>query len=644
MDSIDYSNIKFYESLGFKVGVEIHQQLFTKKKMFCNCPTGKYSKTYDAEILRHMRPTLSELGEYDGCALMEFKTKKEVIYLLNKESICTYEMDDTPPFLVNPEGLDIVIEIALLLNCSIVDEMHISRKQYLDGSIPTGFQRTAVVGINGWIPYKDRKIRISHICYEEDACREVSDIGHRITFRTDRLGIPLIEVITHPDMKTPQEAGDVVMEIGRLMRSTGKVRRGIGSVRQDVNVSITGGNRVEIKGVPQIGWIPTLVHNEALRQKSLLEIKQILAQRNITEGNLNVFKSDLTNIFASTKSEILKNNLAKGAVIGGIKIGGLGGILNYPTQPSKVFVDEIAGRVRVIACLDIMPNLFNTDNYPSYEDSDNDLALIKKALNIGKDDVGVIIWGSKQDVEAALEEVRLRIIDAIKGVPNETRQPFRSGLTDFERILPGPNRMYPDTDSPPTTITKETVEKIKQCLPKAPWEKEDDYIKLGIPCQVARELAIFGKTSLLYKILANNKLNPTLVGVVLTQQLKALRRKGINVNRISDEATLELFELYAKGAFHKEAIPLIIEKLAEDGSLSVKDIIAKFNLSVIAEGKLQDVVERTIKDNQFKILKSNQKNLLDKMTKFYVGKVMEKFKGRINGQVLQMYVRGRLKK
>ena len=69
-----------YERVGFMSGLEVHQQLMTDLKLFCRCPAGIYSKEYDAEILRHMRPTLSELGEYDGTALMEFKTKKDIIY------------------------------------------------------------------------------------------------------------------------------------------------------------------------------------------------------------------------------------------------------------------------------------------------------------------------------------------------------------------------------------------------------------------------------------------------------------------------------------------------------------------------------------------------------------------------------------
>jgi len=232
--------------LGFKCGIEIHQQLFTERKLFCRCPAHRYSDEHHAEVLRHMRPTLSEMGVYDGCALMEFKTKKEILYLLNKESVCTYEMDDTPPFPINQQALDIAIELALMVGCSIVDELHLARKQYLDGSIPTGFQRTGIVGINGGIPFEGKRIGVSHFSIEEDACREVTDEGHLIRFRTDRLGMPLIEVVTDACFKSPEEAARGVRHIGRILRATGKVRTGIGAVRQDVNVSIEGGRRVEI--------------------------------------------------------------------------------------------------------------------------------------------------------------------------------------------------------------------------------------------------------------------------------------------------------------------------------------------------------------------------------------------------------------
>src|ERR1035437_5982787 len=247
--------------------------------MFCHCPARRYTSTHDGEVLRHMRPTLSELGEYDGTALMEFKTRKNIIYRIKNETACTYEIDDTPPFPIDPVALDEAIEISVLNKMNIVGEVHITRKQYLDGSIPGGFQRTPIIGVGGKIQLKKKTINLIQLSIEEDSSREISDIGHVRVYKTDRLGMPLIETVTHPEFKNPDEVKEGADYIRFLNRSTGKVRTGIGSTRADVNVSCKGGTRVEIKGVAHTGWMPELTHNEVFRQWALLSIRDLLKER-----------------------------------------------------------------------------------------------------------------------------------------------------------------------------------------------------------------------------------------------------------------------------------------------------------------------------------------------------------------------------
>ena len=270
-----------YQRIGFMSGLEVHQQLKTKEKLFCRCPAGVFhsNNNYHAEVIRHMRPTLSELGEYDGTALMEFKTKKEITYRLNNATTCTYEIDDTPPFPINREALEYALEISLLSKLNIVGEVHITRKQYLDGSIPTGFQRTAILGVEGEIQISNKRIGLIQLSIEEDSCREISDIGHKRIYKTDRLGMPLIETVTHPECLTPDELREAAEYIRFLNRSTGKVRTGMGAAREDVNVSCKGGTRIEIKGVSHNRWIPELSHIEAFRQWALLNIRKVLLSR-----------------------------------------------------------------------------------------------------------------------------------------------------------------------------------------------------------------------------------------------------------------------------------------------------------------------------------------------------------------------------
>lgn len=561
--------------LGFKCGVEIHQQLLTKTKLFCRCPAGCYTTHHDAKILRHMRPTLSEMGVYDGCALMEFKTKKEILYLLNKESVCTYEMDDTPPFPINQEALDIAIEIALLLNCQIVDEVHIARKQYLDGSIPTGFQRTAIVGINGYIDLPNKRIRIRQFSIEEDACREISDDGHIIKFRTDRLGMPLIEVVTEPDFKTPQEAALGVKAIGRLLRATKKLRRGIGAVRQDVNVSIDGGRRVEIKGVPRYQLIAALAHIEALRQKSLLALSEEFKRRRITTDNLKTEILDITAEFNHTRCSTLKDALQNGHKIRGIKIDGISGLLNWKTQPGRTFAHELSGRVRVIACLDNIPNLFHTDNSPDYEGSHIDLHRLRNIFKHTENDVIVIAWGPEKDTITAINEIRERVVEAMNGVPHETRQHLRDGLTDFERILPGADRMYPDTDHPPLRLNPARVEKIKLGLPEKTGEVEARFKAFGLPLDTIEYLALSPHKTLVDE-LASNGANMKIAGSLLGRTAKSFSRKGFYLRNIKPSTWKKLIDELTRLEVQQKFYEEILIRLSKNPGQKMETLLHGF--------------------------------------------------------------------
>ncbi len=561
--------------LGFKCGVEIHQQLLTSRKLFCRCPAGLYSNRHDAEIIRHMRPTLSEMGVYDGCALMEFKTKKEIVYLLNKESVCTYEMDDTPPFPINQDALDIAIEIALLLNCQVVDEMHIARKQYLDGSIPTGFQRTAIVGINGFIDTPLKRIRVRQLSIEEDACREVTDDGHTITYRTDRLGMPLIEVVTEPDFETPEEAALGVKAIGRLLRATGKVRRGIGAVRQDVNVSIDGGCRVEIKGVPRYQFIAALTRTEALRQRSLIDLKDELLRRGLTKEALKSEQRDLTEDLKNTRSEILQNAIKKGFHIRGIKISGIEGLLNWKTQPGKTFAHEISGRIRVIACLDQIPNLFHTDHYPDYVGAHIDLRRIRNVFRVQDKDAVIVTWGLEKDTVTACNEIRDRFIDAFDGVPNETRQHLQVGLTDFERILPGADRMYPDTDHPPLRILPARADSIKIGLPEKTYEVEKRLRSYGLPEDTIEYLALSRHLGLIEE-LARADADMKLAGRIIGQTKRSLERQGHNLGSINDATWKRLIAGLDERKIQAKHFENIVLKLSSDPKQEIKDLLDGF--------------------------------------------------------------------
>lgn len=607
-----------YKKVGFKSGLEIHQQLLTEKKLFCRCPAGKYSREYDAEILRHMRPTLSEMGVYDGTALMEFKTKKNIIYHIKRETVCTYEMDDTPPFLINEDALDIAIGIGMLYNCNIVDELHIARKQYLDGSIPTGFQRTAIYALDGWIPYKDRKVRIVQMSIEEDSCREVSDIGHDRVYLTDRLGMPLIETVTEPAMRTPQEAAEVAWQCSKLVRSTHKVRRGMGAAREDVNVSVEGGTRIEIKGVPQITMIPILTYNEAMRQWNLLRLREELKKRGITPETFESESYDITKLLKKVHYAPLKNAADSGMKISCVVLKGFKELLHWHTQTDTYFSKEISDRVRVIACLTNIPNLLNSDS-TSDTISSADWLKVKKFTNAADNDTMVIVWGGDDDVKTAVSEIIIRAKEATIGVPSETRQAMSDGTNGFERILPGADRMYPDTDLPPKKITKEKIKQIKSWLPEQFWKRIEWYIKLGIPKDTIEELSVSNYAELFKQAVNEWKINPTTAAVFLIQFPKRLKKNGCMIEWMHESMLEAILKNYAEGKIPKDALLSTLKNVTELGV---------FTEEVILNPADNKEIEETIKleKSEYDKMKINNP---EKKSEILMGMVMKKLRGRI---------------
>lgn len=620
-----------YAEVGFKSGLEIHQQLLTEKKLFCRCPAGKYNnEEYHAEILRHMRPTLSELGEYDGTALMEFKTKKDIIYRINRDTVCTYEMDDTPPFEINDQALDISIEVGLLLGSTIVDELHIARKQYLDGSIPTGFQRTAIVSVGGKIPFKNREIRIIQMSIEEDSCREFADNGHTRIYLTDRLGMPLIETVTYPDMKTPQEVAEVNDILRRLVRSTGKVRTGIGASRQDVNVSVRGGTRIEIKGVSKIKYIPLLTYNEAMRQWNLLRLREELKRRGITEKTFKSKTDDITHLLKNTDYQPIKKALSNGMVAKCVTLKGFKGLLNWQTQTDTFFSKEISDRVRVIACLDQMPNIINSDSYENTL-STAEGQKIRKFVGCNDKDTLVIVWGSEQDSETGAKEIVIRAKEATIGVPSETRQALKDGTNGFERILPGPDRMYPDTDLPPKKILDERKENIRKNLPVHFWLYEKEFTQMKVPADVLRPLTDSKYPALFKKMVNTWKIDPVFASVAMVRFVKHLKRMKYDTSSLTADVMEIIFSAYKDKKIIREGVFHAIKMTAKEGKLK-----KEFLLTPAKKTDIDKEIE-----NAKKTLKKMKLHNPDKKNDILIGLVMNKLQGKASGEYVAKKINGK---
>jgi len=573
-----------YRELGFKCGLEIHQQLATQRKLFCRCPAGVYQDgdDFDAQLVRHMRPTLSELGEYDGTALMEFKTRKNINYRIKGETACTYDIDDTPPFPLNRDALAIAIEIALLLKSSIVGELHIMRKQYLDGSIPTGFQRTGIVGIEGEIPLTNHTVRIIQLSLEEDSCREVSDVGHERVYTTDRLGMPLVETVTYPDLRTPDEAAEAAQYLRYLARSTGKVNTGIGAARQDVNVSIEGGTRVEIKGVQRIRWIPKLTHNEAFRQNALLSIRDELLEQVGDPDSWNPQSVDIDRNETHDPHGAL--DLSQGDQLVAMKLPHFGGILSRFTSPGRSFADELSDRVKVVACIE-KPNMTFSEALDSRL-PEACWERLSKTLDAATEDGLILVWGPSADLPTAVETIEERCRWAFAGVPNETRKAMPDGTTIFERVLPGPDRMYPDTDSVPIPIEEETITAARCELPTSTIAEQLGQLReWSVPQDAYPFILRNGLFTTLQDVIDRSSLDPRFAGTLIGHVLRSVRG-GTSVDK--ERLSWLVDQVQSRDLAH-DILKVLVPLAIEDAEAPFDTLLTKAGYQAHAEA---EIVER----------------------------------------------------
>jgi glutamyl-tRNA(Gln) amidotransferase subunit E len=576
-----------YDRIGFKSGLEVHQQLKTSKKLFCNCPSGRYQANdcFDAEVVRHMRPTLSELGEYDGTALMEFKTKKNIIYRINNETACTYEIDDTPPFPINREALEYALQISMLCKLNIVGEVHITRKQYLDGSIPTGFQRTAILGVEGEIRLKNKKVRLIQLSIEEDSCREISDIGHWRTYKTDRLGMPLIETVTYPDFANPDEVKEGADYIRFLNRSTGKVETGKGSTRADTNVSCRGGSRVEIKGVPSTKWMPELTHVEAFRQYALLHIKSILQHKIPDRGNWKISSKEIDLNEIKFSYQPIRDAKKPGHKCMAVNLRNFEGVLSHFTQPNQIFADEIINRLKVIACLE-KPNMIHSEQIDRTI-SEKKLEKIKSEIGSKQGDAQIIIWGPEDDMQTALETIEERCIMAMEGVPEETRKSFKDGTTIFERVLPGADRMYPDTDSAPIPLTEEYIKSISKKLPVDICDRTEQLDNWGVPENAKEYILKKNLIPLIEKIEHELGISPKWTSIFLAYRLCKVENKSKSSKDFKYSMVFAMLRYLRENNLDLELAKKIIWELYRHPKMDFDSILTTLNFKRISKEEIE---------------------------------------------------------
>ena len=615
-----------YKKLGLKMGLEIHQQLNTEKKLFCPCKCELTDKKPDYKLLRYLRPTQSELGKIDRAAFEESRRKLEFIYEAYDRETCLVEADDEPPHPLNMEALEIALIIASLLNMNVVDEFHTMRKQVIDGSNTGGFQRTGLVATDGYLETEYGIVKIENLCLEEDAARRIGQNKGKVVFRLDRLGIPLLEVTTDPSMKHPEQVKEVAYQLGQILRST-RVKRGLGTIRQDLNISIAEGARVEIKGVQDLDLMPKMVENEVKRQINLIELMKELQSRGAQVED-KIHRVD--DLFKETESKIISRAISKGGSVLTIKLLGFKGLIGKEVQPGRRFGTELAGYAKKMG----VSGIFHTDELPAYGITNEEVLAISKRLELSEKDAFILVADEEEKARNAITEVQRRAKTAIKEVPEETRKALEDGNSEYLRPLPTASRMYVETDIPTTVISRECIEEIKSNLPELPEEK-----KLRITEQyslsedIALQLVRLDKVGDFEDIMASSNLDPTTVGSTLAYTLKELRRDGNDVSILGTNILKETFALVEDGKITKDAVSDVLIGICQDES-SPEDIARKLNLIMLSEAEVEKIIDELISEN-IKMVEERGMGAMGAL----MGKSMEKLQGKADGKLVNKFLR-----
>ncbi len=567
-------------------GIEIHQQLGTKK-LFCDCESHLCEDGYGA-IYRRLRPTTSEMGEVDRAALAQFQRHMGYRYQCCQGTSCLVELDEEPPHDVNADALQISLTFSEMLHANVIDEIHFMRKIVVDGSNTSGFQRTALIATDGYIEVGDRKISILSVCLEEDAARKVETKGDEILYRLDRLGIPLIEVATGPDMRTPEEVMEVAYRLGTLLRATRRVKRGIGTIRQDLNISIPGGARIELKGVGDLKLIPEYVRNEVARQRMLIRIKGILNERGVVPVPFE--PEDVTDVFAGCESKVIKGALDdKGRVIA-VRLPGFAGVMNGDNKTLRLG-SEMAQRARTRG----VKGIFHSDELPNYGIEQSTVDALRERLGMtGQHDAFVICAAREKKAVDALEVAVARANEALDGVPEETRDPLPDGTTKYSRPLPGAARMYPETDVPPTLITEERMASVRDNMPEFPEQIEKRLVEqYGINAQQARQIVRQSNDELFSKIAEDRSMAPVAATMFLNTYTE-MEHDGIDTGALTDDMIIGVFGMLKEGRFAKEALPALLREMAV--GTSAEDAIKKLGLEAMDSDEAASVIEKIVNE------------------------------------------------
>ena len=628
-----------FDNLKVKVGFEIHQQLKTKSKLFCNCKCMEANGSYDCDFIRILRPTKSELGDFDKAALFEYTKMNTIKYYSRIGLSCLVEADEEPPHDVNRDALETVLLFSLALHSNIVDEIHVMRKIVIDGSNTSGFQRTMLVSSGGHLKVDNfKEIGVQSICLEEDAAKLLPHTKLYKEYGLDRLGIPLVEIALEPVSGKPDEIVNVALTLGRLLRSSRRVSRGLGSIRQDVNISVNEGQVVEVKGVQQISQLVKILDYETKRQFGLIKIAEEFKKRNIVDEFIGDISKDITYLFKNSSSNIIKKILKdSNPIFLAIRLRGLSGLVGYEPVSGIRLGKELGEYVRFFG----LGGIFHSDELPNYGISTNNVKNIKELLSLSDRDAFLIIGGEEKKINIVYDPLIRRIRQFKHGVIAETRSATMDGSTIFSRPRSGSSRMYPETDILPIPVDSTLLYDLKQKTPLS-WSELINQIMQKYSLNKTLSEHIFDSQyfDIFEKISSISKnITPTFIASKLTEDIVGLSRNSLDKSLLTDDILVEIFDKLDKGSIAKESVNLIFEKIMKKESRSVKDALDLLNLNEIKDDELNKILDKILKDNVH-VIEEKGINSIGAL----MGKSMFLLRGKVDGYKINEYLKKKLER
>ncbi|MFA5405969.1 MAG: Glu-tRNA(Gln) amidotransferase subunit GatE [Candidatus Nanoarchaeia archaeon] len=580
-----------------KCGIEIHQRICSHK-LFCDCDATGSKGEAGQRVNRYLQVVAGETGEVDRAVSFEALRSNKFIYESYANTSCLIETDSEPPINVNQDALSVALSVARHLKMFVPDELHVMRKTVIDGSNTGGFQRTMVVGLGteqSVINTSEGPVRVKDLELEEESARIIERRVGGTTYDLSGLGVPLIEVGTHPDITSPQQAYETALAIGELLRLTGHAQRGIGTIRQDVNVSVDGGARVEIKGFQDIKNLKQLVDLEVKRQESLIALKQELTGYKLRTVNV-------TELFGQSK-------FFKGKkLILGLVLPSFNGLFKRKLNELKTLGSEVADYARAYG----VKGLIHSDEDLSKYGLVDEFILARNELGLNNNDLLLVIAGDGLEVERSIKAVADRVYLLNDYVPEETRVAGPDGVSVYARPLPGGERMYPETDVPLITPLKNSP------VIESKAKRVKELSSYGLTDELVNELVLSPRL-VLFRSLVNRfkKIKPLLIARLLVNIPKDVKKRfGFDVSVLDDVKFIDLLSAINDSSLIIESAPLVLRDLCKSG-LNVSDIIGSYRQ--LSNAELRKIVNAIIKSHP---------NL---SVKQYMGLVMIKARGRAIG-------------